>query len=187
MADGSSDVETHLAKLPEPQRTTLLGLRATLRKVLPHADEMLKYGMPCFVLKGIGVAGYDAFKHHCSYFPMSGSVLAKLPDLPVGEASSKGTLQFPFDVSLPIGLVRNLVAVRLAEISDVSDGKRYDFYADGALKAEGSVRNGVLRGKWKWYRQDGSLMRVGQFTAGEQTGTWETWDREGRLVKTTKF
>ncbi|MEI8240223.1 MAG: hypothetical protein WCI22_12465, partial [Actinomycetota bacterium] len=146
-----------------------------------------KHGMPYFVLKGMGVAGYDAFKHHCSYFPMSGSVLAKVPDLPVGEASSKGTLQFPVGVSLPVGLVRKLVAVRLEEISDVANGKRFDFYPDGALRAEGTMRNGVPRGKWKWYRQDGSLMRVGQFTAGEQTGTWETWDSDGRLVKTTKF
>jgi uncharacterized protein YdhG (YjbR/CyaY superfamily) len=184
---GLADVEAHLAKIPEPQRTTLLAVRATLRKVLPHADEMLKYGMPCFVVHGFGVAGYDAFKQHCSYFPMSGSVLSKVGSLPVGEATSKGTLQFPVDSPLPIGLVRTLVAVRLAEISDVSNGKRFDFYPDGTLKAVGGMKTGHPHGAWKWYRQDGSLMRTGTFAAGEQTGTWETWHRDGHLVKTATF
>jgi uncharacterized protein YdhG (YjbR/CyaY superfamily) len=184
---GPADVDARLSKVPEPHRTTLLALRGALRKVLPHADEMLKYGMPCFVLQGIGVAGYDAFKQHCSYFPMSGSVLRKVDSLPVGTASSKGTLQFPIDRPLPIGLVRTLVAVRLAEISDVSDGKRFDFYPDGAPKAVGGMKRGQPHGAWKWYRQDGSLMRTGQFTAGEPAGTWETWHRDGHLVKATRY
>lgn len=184
---GVDDVDAHLSKAPEPQRSTLTALRATLRKVLPHADEMLKYGMPCFVVHGFGVAGYDAFKQHCSYFPMSGSVLSTIAEFPVGVAVSKGTLQFPVDRPLPLALVRKLVAVRLAEIGDVSDGKRHDFYPDGTLKAVGGMKDGRPHGAWKWFRQDGSLMRSGRFRAGEQIGTWETWHRDGHLVKATKY
>jgi len=185
-SEGARLVDAHLTALPQPHRDTLANLRATLRTVLPQADECIKYGMPCFALHGKGVAGYDAFARHCSYFPMSGSVLQHVTLKPPAVATTKGTLQFPPDHRLPVALVRQLVKVRMAEISDVSNGTRYVFYPDGALKAVGPMRSGQLHGGWKWYRQDGSLMRAGQFRAGQEVGTWQTWDRDGRLVSTTR-
>jgi len=176
----AADVDARLAKVAEPHRATLLALRSTLRKVLPHAEECLKYGMPCFTVQGKGVAGYDAFRHHCSYFPMSGGVLARVSGVPEGYVATKGTLQFPIDKPLSIALVRKLVRARLDEIGEVANGKRFEFYDDGAVKAVGGMKDGLLHGKWRWFRQDGTLMRTGSFTLGEKTGVWETWDRAGR-------
>jgi uncharacterized protein YdhG (YjbR/CyaY superfamily) len=119
----SAEVDAHLAALPEPQRTTLLALRATLRKVLPDAEECMKYAMPAFVVNGRAVAGYDGFKHHCSYFPHSGSVLEHV-DLPAWTESAKGTLRFPVDRPLPITLVRRLVRVRLDQIAEAEASRR---------------------------------------------------------------
>lgn len=185
---GIDAVEARLAAMPEPQQTTLRVLRATLRRVLPHADEGIKYDMCSFIVNGEGVAAYDAFKGHCSYFPFSGSVLEAAGPLKGGSMTTKGTFQFPVDAPPPASTVRTLVKVRLAQMSKpTKSGKRFDYYDDGTTKAEGSVKDGQLHGKWKWYRQDGSLMRTGQFRAGEQTGVWETWDRDGRLVKTTRY
>lgn len=180
-------VDSYLEKVPEPHRTTLRVMRAHLRKVLPRAAEGMKYGMPSFLIDGAGVAGYAAFKSHCSYFPFSGSILAAAGTLAGATRSSKGALQFPADKPLSVGVVRKLVKARLAELSRPQGGKRRDYYDDGTLKAEGGWRNGQLHGKWKWYRQDGSLMRTGEFRAGAQVGTWETWSRDGRLVKRTKL
>lgn len=113
-------MDRHLGTLPEPQRTTLATLRVTLRRALPDADECIKYRMPCFAVDGVGVAAYDGFTRHGSYFPMSGNVLAQVG--PTGEATvtTTGTLPFPLDRSLDEALVRRLVEVRLAEIA----GKR---------------------------------------------------------------
>ncbi|MBU6316258.1 MAG: DUF1801 domain-containing protein [Acidobacteria bacterium] len=119
----SAEVETHLAGLPEPQRTTLMALRATLRRVLPDAEECLKYSMPAFVVAGRAVAGYDGFKQHCSYFPHSGSVLDHV-DLPDWTEASKGTLRFPVDRPLPLALVRRLVRVRLEQLGPAYGGMR---------------------------------------------------------------
>jgi uncharacterized protein YdhG (YjbR/CyaY superfamily) len=160
-------------------------LRATLRKLLPHADEAIKYGMPCFVVEGKGVAAYDAFKDHCSYFPMGGTILTRVSGIPEGWATSKGTLQFPPDRPLPVALVKELVRARLDVFAEVVNGKCVMLYDDGSVKAEGSMKGGQANGAWKWYRRDGTLMRTGRFKAGEQVGAWETWDRTGRLVKTT--
>lgn len=180
-------VDRRLATIREPHRSTLLALRATLRELLPHAEECLKYGMAAFTVQGKGVAAYDAFTNHCSYFPMSGGVLSTLDGLPAGAVASKGTLQFAIDKPLSKAFVRRLVRARLTEISDVRNGRRIDFYDDGAVKAAGSMKDGELHGAWRWYRTDGSLMRTGRFANGEQVGTWETFDRAGRLVRTTRF
>lgn len=184
---GTAAVEARLAEMPEPQQATLRALRASLRTVLPHAQEGIKYNMCSFIVNGEGVAAYDAFKAHCSYFPFSGSVLEQAGPLKGGEVTTKGTFRFPVDAPLPLATVRKLVKVRLAQMSKpTKNGKRFDYYDDGAVKAAGSVKDGELHGKWQWYRQDGTLMRTGQFRAGEPVGVWETWDRDGRLVKSTQ-
>ena len=54
--DGATAVEEYLAATPEPQRTTLAALRGTLRRIVPHADECMKYGMPALALHGKAIA-----------------------------------------------------------------------------------------------------------------------------------
>lgn len=112
----AADVDAFLAEVPDPQRTTLVTVRARLRDALPGAEEAIYYGVPAFKVGGVGVAGYSAAKKHCSYFPMSGSVLAGMPDDLVGYDWSKGTLRFGVDAPLPAELIAALVRARLAEI-----------------------------------------------------------------------
>lgn len=179
---GAEQVDAYLDDVPEPQRTTLGKLRSTLRKVLPHADECIKYGMPAFALHGHGVAGYASARDHCGYYPFSSDVLTAAGDAVDGYRTSKGGLQFPVDRPLPVTLVRRLVALRLTELGEVTHGVRREYFPDGGLKAEGRMRDGELHGKWRWYRKDGSLLRTGQFRAGEKVGTWTTYDATGEPV-----
>jgi uncharacterized protein YdhG (YjbR/CyaY superfamily) len=110
-------VDDYLDEAPEPQRSTLLALRSTLRDLLPDATEALSYGMPAFVVGGKPVAGYAWAKRHCSYYPHSGAVLTELADVLEGYDWSKGTLRFPADEPLPRELVGRLVEVKLAHLS----------------------------------------------------------------------
>jgi len=182
----TSTVDAYLRSAPSPQRETLESLRATLRTLLPHAEECMKYGMPSFALDGHGVAGYASFKSHCGYFPMSSSVLVAAGDAIGRYETSKGGLRFPIDEPLPVSLVRKLVRLRLAEFDAVTNGARRTYYANGRLKAAGRMKDGQLHGAWKWYRQDGSLMRTGSFKDGAKTGTWQTYDRDSAVVGTQR-
>lgn len=186
-SNGGSLVDAHLKALPEPQRSTLGVVRGHLLAQLPYGEECIKYRMPAITVQGKGAAAYDGFANHCSYFPMSGTVLEKVAGIPAWATVAKGTLQFPIDRPLSAALVRRLVKVRLAEISDVRNGKRFDFFEDGSVKAEGTMREGELHGAWRWYRRDGSLKRTGRFNNGEQIGTWETYAADGTLVTATRF
>lgn len=109
-------IDDHLATLPSPQRETLEALAATLRELLPGAEETISYRMPCFKVDGRAVAGFDGFRNHCSYFPHSGSVLERVQGIPAWATAERGTLRFPPDRRLPTALVRRLVRAKLDEI-----------------------------------------------------------------------
>ena len=114
-ADKSADVEAYLAAVPEPGRTTLEKVRAAIRASAPQdAAECISYGMPAFRYKG-ALVGYAAFKKHCSFFPMSASLLDDFAAEIAPFRTSKGTLQFPLDKPLPATLIKKMVKARVAQ------------------------------------------------------------------------
>ncbi len=172
-------IDAWLADLDGPQATSLRALRATLRKVLPHADEGWSYGLPAILLQGSAVAGYGAASDHCSYLPHSGTVLDTCADVVADLEVSKGALRFPPGSTLPVGLIRTLVAARLRELGAVGSGIRREYHKDGRIKAEGPMRKGQMHGAWAWYRADGTLLRTGSFRDGDKAGVWTTWLPDG--------
>jgi uncharacterized protein YdhG (YjbR/CyaY superfamily) len=108
-------IDEYLATVPEPARGTLNKIRATIRSVVPpEATEAISYRMPTFKYKGSLVA-FAAFTNHCSFFPMSLSVIDAFKDDLKGFHTSKGTLQFPLDKPLPAALVKEIVKARIAQ------------------------------------------------------------------------
>jgi len=112
-------VDEYLAIVPEPARTTLIKVRATIRAAAPpEATESISYGMPMFKYKGM-LIGFAGFSKHCSLFP-GAAPIAALKDELKGFPISKGTIQFPVDKPLPGALVKKLVKARIAE----NEGKK---------------------------------------------------------------
>jgi uncharacterized protein YdhG (YjbR/CyaY superfamily) len=114
----SSDIDAYLATLSAENRAALEKLRRSIKAALPEAEECIAYGIPAFRWNGKPVAGFSASKNHCSYFPMSGSVVAALQEELKKYDSSKGTIRFPASKPLSAALVKQLVKARLAEIED---------------------------------------------------------------------
>ncbi|MGA9584931.1 MAG: DUF1801 domain-containing protein [Terracidiphilus sp.] len=115
LGSAARNVDKYLAKVPEPARTTLGKLRATIRSVVPaETTEELSYGIPSFRYKG-GLVGYAAFKKHCSFFPMQASLIDDMSDELKNYRTSKGTLQFALDEPLPATLVKKMVKARIQE------------------------------------------------------------------------
>jgi len=117
---GSAEVDEYLRGVEEPQRSVLQLLRGTILEIVPEAEQVISYGMPAFRVRGATVAGFAAFKTHLSYLPFSGSVLGQLVDELAGYTKTKGSLHFHVDRPLPKALVRKLIALRLAEVSQRS-------------------------------------------------------------------
>jgi uncharacterized protein YdhG (YjbR/CyaY superfamily) len=111
-------VDDYLAAVPEPARSTLQRVRATIRSALPsQATEALSYGIPAFKLKGT-VVWYAAFSDHCSLFPTT-AVLDAFEDELRDYRVSKGTIHFPLDKPLPAALVKKLVKMRVSQLAGV--------------------------------------------------------------------
>ena len=107
-------VDEYLAIVPEPARSTLVKVRATIRAAAPAgATESISYGMPMFKYQGM-LVGFAAFTRHCSLFPGAGPI-AELQDELKGFSISKGTIQFPVDNPPSASLVKKLVKARIAE------------------------------------------------------------------------
>ena len=112
---GGSAVDKYIARVPEPGRSTLKKVRATIRAVVPaEASEAISYQIPTFKYKGSLVA-FAAFSDHCSFFPMSVVVMRAFKDDLKNLDTSKGTIRFPLDKPLAAGLVKKLVKARLAQ------------------------------------------------------------------------
>jgi uncharacterized protein YdhG (YjbR/CyaY superfamily) len=109
----ADEVDSYLADLEAPKRSTLEALRRSIRAALPGAEEGIAYGMPAFRFNGKVVAGFAAFKNHLAYLPHSGDVLAILGDRLDGYECTKGSLHFAIDEPLPAELVQELVDAKL--------------------------------------------------------------------------
>ena len=93
-------VDDYLAQVPEPARSTLEKIRATIRSTVPaEATEAVSYGIPTFQYKG-PLIGFGAFPDHCSLFPMSSSLTAAFQSELQKFSTSKGTIRFPSDKPL---------------------------------------------------------------------------------------
>ncbi len=111
---GKAAVEAYLARVPEPARTTLEKLRATIRAAAPkEATEAISYGMPSFQHQG-GLVAYAAFKQHCSFFPMGWGAIEEFAGELEGYRVSKGTIQFAPDKPLLAALVKKMVKACVA-------------------------------------------------------------------------
>lgn len=183
-------VDAYLARTPQPQRKTLTALRKTIRRLLPRSEEGMAYGMPCFKVDGKGVVGFAAFKAHCTYFPMSGTVVGALKRELTRYEVSKGGVQFAADKALSPGLVKKLLKARLEELSRPpakGNGPTRSYYDNGVMQSKGGYKGGKMHGSWEFFRRDGSVMRTGELKEGAQVGIWRTWDKRGRMLKETAF
>jgi len=115
--DPNLQVRTYLAALPADARGHVEKLRAAIRAAAPGAVESFGYGMPAFALDGKPFVWYAAWKHHVSFYPLSGATRRALAaEIEGFETSGRGTIRFRLDAPLPVALVKRLVKARLAEL-----------------------------------------------------------------------
>ncbi len=112
----ASAVEAYYAALPEPARTTLNKMRATIHSAVPaETVEAMSYGMPGFRYKDTMLVWSAAFAGHCSFFPTGGGIEHFQAELKAYK-TSKGTVQFALDKPMPAALVKKIVKWRVQQV-----------------------------------------------------------------------
>lgn len=108
------NINEYLAGVPEPARSALSKMRATIRSAVPpEATETISYRIPAFKHKEV-LVWFAAFSEHCSLFPTA-SVIDAFKNELKGFRTSKGTIHFPLDKPLPVALIKKLVKARVAQ------------------------------------------------------------------------
>jgi uncharacterized protein YdhG (YjbR/CyaY superfamily) len=115
MRSKPASIDEYLDGVRPDQRAALQRLRATIRSIVPDADECISYTIPAFRLRGRIIAGFSATSDGCSYYPFSGSTLKTLADAVERYSRTKSALHFSTKKPLPKTLVRKLIAARIAE------------------------------------------------------------------------
>ncbi|PWU01958.1 MAG: hypothetical protein C5B52_06320 [Bacteroidetes bacterium] len=110
----SKDVDSYLAKVPEPARSTLEKIRSIIRETAPDAEEVITYAIPGYKYHGMLVA-FAAFKNHCSLFGMGKEATQVFKEELSEYKTSPGTIQFPQDKPLPKALVQKIVKMRMKQ------------------------------------------------------------------------
>lgn len=104
-------VEEYFAAVPEPARSALTQIREAIRSVVPaEATEIISYKIPAFKHKKV-LVWYAAFANHCSLFPTA-ALIDTFKDELKDFSTAKGTVHFPLDRPMPVGLIKRMVKER---------------------------------------------------------------------------
>jgi uncharacterized protein YdhG (YjbR/CyaY superfamily) len=111
----SSPVSDYIAGTPPPARKALKQLRAAIRRAVPRVTERISYRIPTFELDGRYLLYIAAFRDHVSVYPVTAGMVARYGKAIAPFRRGKGTLRFPLDSPIPVGLVAKLARVRVNE------------------------------------------------------------------------
>jgi len=109
-------IDEYIAQQPPQVRERLEQVRRAIREVAPQATERIGWRMPTFHQKE-NLIHFAAFKHHIGLFPGSEGIEAFRDRFnAAGYHWSKGGVQLPDDRPLPLDLVREIAAYRVAVV-----------------------------------------------------------------------
>jgi uncharacterized protein YdhG (YjbR/CyaY superfamily) len=116
-------VDEYIAAQPEVVRPKLEQVRATIRKAVPEAEEVIGYRMPGYKLHGKPMLYFAGFREHYSLFAASGTFFAALQEELAGYELRKGTVHFPLTKPVPVRLIGRIAKLRAAGIGAAAKRK----------------------------------------------------------------
>lgn len=108
-------ITEYIDSFPKETQKALKQIRATVKKVVPKAEEGISYGIAQFKLNGKMLVYFAGFKNHVSMYPMPRNEKSFEKDFAKYYTSGKGTIQFPIDKPLPVALVTKITKYMLKQ------------------------------------------------------------------------
>ena len=107
------NIDEYILSFPVDVQKKLRDIRNLVKKIIPQAEETIKYSMPTFVLNG-NLLHFAAFKNHIGLYPTPSAIIKFKKELSK-YSTSKGAIQFPIDKPLPMNLINKIIKFRIAE------------------------------------------------------------------------
>lgn len=108
-----SSIDEYIVSFPEHVQKKLVELREAIREQAPDAQEKISYQIPTFFLNG-NLVHFAAYANHIGFYPTSSGIRAFKNKLSKYK-SAKGSVQFPMEEPLPLGLIKMIVKFRVKE------------------------------------------------------------------------
>jgi uncharacterized protein YdhG (YjbR/CyaY superfamily) len=108
-----ADIDAYLQTLSFERQQIMQKLRRIVREAAPHSRECISYGMPAFKQHGVLVY-FSSNKNHIGFYPTSQPIIVFAERLKPFR-TSKGAIQFLWDVPLPEELIKDIVSYRVQE------------------------------------------------------------------------
>ena len=110
-------VDEYIAAQPEAVQGILGDVRATLRKALPKAQEVISYQIPAYKIDGAGVIYFSSWKKHYALYPASKTVASTFRKELAPYDLEKYTLRFPLTKPVPRTLIAAIAKLRAKEVA----------------------------------------------------------------------
>ena len=110
-------VNDYIDLFPKETQKVLKQIRSIIKKAAPGTKEEISYGIPTFKLNGRYVIYFAGFKNHTSIYPAPRGH-EKFKEVLSKYKGGKGTVQFPLDEPIPVGLITKVVKFKLQENKD---------------------------------------------------------------------
>jgi len=109
-------IDDYIATLAPMQQEVAQIMRELIQTAAPQATETIAYSMPAFQQNGKVLVYFAPAKAHLGFYPTPAPIVAFAEQLR-GYKTSKGAIQLPYDQSLPVQLIKAIVAYRIKEIN----------------------------------------------------------------------
>jgi len=107
-------IDEYILSFPDSIQSPLIQVLAIIRENAPNAAESISYGMPAFKTNGKPLVYFAGYKNHIGLYatPTGHEKFAKeLSKYKQG----KGSVQFPLNEPMPLGLIAKIVKFRVKE------------------------------------------------------------------------
>lgn len=103
------NIDEHISDFPIDVQKKLTQIRTIVQKEVPEATEVIKYGIPTFVYRGVNMFHFAGYSKHIGIYPGPAAVSHFASQL-AAYPTSTGTIQLPLEGVLPAALIQKIVA-----------------------------------------------------------------------------
>jgi uncharacterized protein YdhG (YjbR/CyaY superfamily) len=119
----AKNIDEFIAGSPKETQELLKKMRSVIQKAAPGTEEAISYGIPTFKLNGRNLVHFSGYKEHIGFYPGAAGIESFQEALSKYK-TSKGTVQFPLDKPLPVGLITQIVKFRIAQEKEKATSKK---------------------------------------------------------------
>jgi uncharacterized protein YdhG (YjbR/CyaY superfamily) len=110
-----TEVSEYIKVFPKEVQLILNEVRLAILQQAPNAIESMSYAMPAYKLLGKPLIYFACYKKHIGLYATPSGHKAFAKQL-AKYKQGKGSVQFPFNETIPIALIKKIVDFKSAEI-----------------------------------------------------------------------